>query len=220
MTTSRKRTYDHKSIIYAIMGGAMVGFGGTVLLSVDNPYLGAFLFAGALFIILSLKYSLFTGMVGYLFYYDKKEYTKKLFIALIGNLIGTFAIAMLMRQTRFGPALIAQAQLKTGVKLNDSPQSLFILAFFCNMFVTNAVHQFKYNRYQVGKYLAIFISIMTFVLSGFEHSIADSFFFFLAGEFNLLALRNFFLILVANILGGLVIPTLSLMYDDTFSIAG
>ena len=159
-------------------------------------------------------------MVGYLFYYDKKEYTKKLFIALIGNLIGTFAIAMLMRQTRFGPALIAQAQLKTGVKLNDSPQSLFILAFFCNMFVTNAVHQFKYNRYQVGKYLAIFISIMTFVLSGFEHSIADSFFFFLAGEFNLLALRNFFLILVANILGGLVIPTLSLMYDETFSLAG
>ena len=61
---------------------------------------------------------------------------------------------------------------------------------------------------------------MTFVLSGFEHSIADSFFFFLAGEFNLLALRNFFLILVANILGGLVIPTLSLMYDETFRLAG
>lgn len=220
MTTSRKRTYDHKTIIYAIMAGIIVGFGGTVLLSVDNPYLGAFLFAGQLFIILSLQYSLFTGMVGYFFYNDRKEFVKKLAVVLMGNLIGTFLVAMLIRQTRFGPALIEQAQLKAGVKLNDTPQSLFILAFFCNMFVTNAVHQFKYNRYQVGKYLAIFVSIMTFVLSGFEHSIADSFFFFLAGEFNLLALRNFFLILVANILGGLVIPTLSLMYDETFILAG
>lgn len=220
MTTSRKRTYDHKTIIYAIMAGIIVGFGGTVLLSVDNPYLGAFLFAGQLFIILSLQYSLFTGMVGYFFYNDRKEFVKKLAVVLMGNLIGTFLVAMLIRQTRFGPALIEQAQLKAGVKLNDTPQSLFILAFFCNMFVTNAVHQFKYNRYQVGKYLAIFVSIMTFVLSGFEHSIADSFFFFLAGEFNLLALRNFFIILVANILGGLVIPTLSLMYDETFSLAG
>ena len=220
MTQSRKRTYGHKTIIYGIMAGVMVGFGGIALLSVDNPYLGAFLFAGALFIILSLQYSLFTGMVGYFFYNERKEYTKKLFIVLIGNLIGTFTVAMLMRLTRFGPALIEQAQLKTAVKLGDSPLSLFILAFFCNMFATNAVHQFKYNRFQVGKYLAIFISIMTFVLSGFEHSIADSFFFFLAGEFNLLALRNFFLILIANILGGLVIPSLSLMYDDTFSIAG
>lgn len=88
------------------------------------------------------------------------------------------------------------------------------------MFVTNAVHQFKYNRYQVGKYLAIFISIMTFVLSGFEHSIADSFFFFLAGEFNLLALRDFFIILIANILGGLIIPTINLLYDDSFRLAG
>lgn len=220
MTVSRKRNYNHKSIIYAIMGGVMVGFGGTVLLSVDNPYMGAFLFAGALFIILSLQYSLFTGMVGYFFYNERKEYTKKLLIALIGNLIGTFAIAMLMRQTRFGPALIEQAQLKTAVKLGDSPLSLFILAFFCNMFVNNAVHQFKYNRYQVGKYLAIFVSIMTFALSGFEHSIADSFFFFLAGDFNLLALRNFFIIIIGNILGGLLIPSLALMYDDTFSIAG
>ena len=127
---------------------------------------------------------------------------------------------MLIRATRFGPELMEQAQLKTQVKLNDSPLSLFILAFFCNMFVTNAVHQFKYNRYQVGKYLAIFISIMTFVLSGFEHSIADSFFFFLAGEFNLLALRDFFIILIANILGGLIIPTINLLYDDSFRLAG
>lgn len=220
MTQSRKRTYGHKTIIYGIMAGVMVGFGGIALLSVDNPYLGAFLFAGALFIILSLQYSLFTGMVGYYFYNEKKAYFKKLLIVLIGNLIGTFVIAMLIRATRFGPELMEQAQLKTQVKLNDSPLSLFILAFFCNMFVTNAVHQFKYNRYQVGKYLAIFISIMTFVLSGFEHSIADSFFFFLAGEFNLLALRDFFIILIANILGGLIIPTINLLYDDSFKLAG
>lgn len=57
----------YKDFILALMAGIIVGFGGIVLLSTENPYLGAFLFAGALFIILSLKYNLFTGMIGYFF---------------------------------------------------------------------------------------------------------------------------------------------------------
>ena len=68
--------------------------------------------------------------------------------------------------------------------------------------------------------LAIFISIMTFVLSNFEHSIADSFFFFLAGAFNKKAVLAFLVVLAGNIIGGLVIPTVALIYEDTFRLQG
>ena len=74
------------------MAGISVGFGATVMIIVDNQYLGAFLFAGALFIILSLKYNLFTGMVGYFFYKGKSSFVKQLIIVLVGNLIGWLII--------------------------------------------------------------------------------------------------------------------------------
>lgn len=207
-------------LVYGIMAGFVVGFGGIVLLSVPSPTLGSFLFAGALFIILSLNYNLFTGMVGYFFYKEKKSYAKELAVVLLGNLIGTFIMATLIKFTRYGPGLMEVAQLKTADKLTDSLLSMFLLGIFCNMFVTNATHQFKYNPYQVGKYLAIFISIMTFVLSGFEHSIADSFFFFLAGDFTLRMVQVFFVVLIGNIIGGLIIPTVALIYDDNFKLKG
>lgn len=210
----------YKDFILAMMAGIIVGFGGIVILSTENPYLGAFLFAGALFIILSLKYNLFTGMVGYYFYNERKAYMKKLFVVLLGNLLGTFLVASLIKLTRIGPDLVLEAQARTAIKLSDSLGSMFILSIFCNMFVTNATHQFKYNPYQVGKYLAIFISIMTFVLSSFEHSIADSFFFFLSGKIDSQILLIFLVVLVGNILGGLIIPTVALAYDDNFKLEG
>lgn len=218
-----KRLQDsakYKDFILAMMAGIIVGFGGIVILSTENPYLGAFLFAGALFIILSLKYNLFTGMVGYYFYNERKAYMKKLFVVLLGNLLGTFLVASLIKLTRIGPDLVLEAQARTAIKLSDSLGSMFILSIFCNMFVTNATHQFKYNPYQVGKYLAIFISIMTFVLSSFEHSIADSFFFFLSGKIDSQILLIFLVVLLGNIIGGLIIPTVALAYDDNFKLEG
>lgn len=209
-----------KAFIYGIMAGVIVGLGGTVLLTVENSYLGSFLFAGALFIILSLEYDLFTGQVGYFFYKERKSYTIHLLVVLLGNLVGTFLTAMLIRATRLGPHLIEIVQIKTHVKMNDSFASLFILGMFCNMFVTNAAHQFKYNPYQVGKYMAIFVSIMTFALSGYEHSIADSFFFFLGGEYNWDVLRAFLSVLLGNIVGGFIIPTIALKYDEHFRLKG
>lgn len=219
MRQSVKETHL-KAFVYGVMAGVIVGLGGIVLLTVKNTYLGSFLFAGALFIILSLEYDLFTGQVGYFFYKERKPYSIHLLIVLLGNLVGTFLTAMLIRSTRLGPDLIAAAQLKTNVKMHDSVISLMILGFFCNMFVTNATHQFKYNPYQVGKYVAIFVSIMTFALSGYEHSIADSFFFFLGGEYNILVLRAFLAVLFGNILGGLIIPTIALKFDEHFRLKG
>ena len=159
-------------------------------------------------------------MVGYYFYNERKAYMKKLFVVLLGNLLGTFLVASLIKLTRIGPDLVLEAQARTAIKLSDSLGSMFILSIFCNMFVTNATHQFKYNPYQVGKYLAIFISIMTFVLSSFEHSIADSFFFFLSGKIDSQILLIFLVVLVGNILGGLIIPTVALAYDDNFKLEG
>lgn len=210
----------YKDFVYGFMAGVIVGLGGIVKLSIPSKALGSFLFAGALFIILSLEYYLFTGMVGYYFYKERKTYRIKLIKVLLGNLLGTFTVAKMISLTRYGENLIRLAERSVAIKTSDNLLSIFILAIFCNMFVTNAVHQFKYNSYQVGKYLAIFISIMTFVLSGFEHSIADSFYFFLVGKINPRVISVFLIVLLGNIIGGLIIPTVALFYDEHFRLKG
>ena len=73
----------YKDFVYGIVAGIVVGFGGIIKLSVANETLGAFLFAGALFIILSLEYNLFTGMVGYYFYNERIPYIKRLAVILL-----------------------------------------------------------------------------------------------------------------------------------------
>ena len=49
------------------MSGLFIGIGGTAFLSVENRFLGAFLFSVGLFAILSMGLNLFTGKVCYLY---------------------------------------------------------------------------------------------------------------------------------------------------------
>ena len=49
-----------------ILAGVMVSVGGTVLLSVDNRYIGAALFSIALLVICYFGFNLYTGKVGFL----------------------------------------------------------------------------------------------------------------------------------------------------------
>jgi len=217
--TSQQVSYS-KDFSGGIMAGAMISLGTAVMLAVENPYVGTLLFSGGLFTVLCLKYNLFTGMLGYFFYNEKISYAKRLAVVLLGNVVGTYLVAILLRTTRLSPALVAGAQAKTAVKLNDSWRSLFVLGFFCNIFVTNAAHQFKYNPHELGKYIAIFVSIMTFVLTGYEHSIADSFLFLLAGDYSLRALGAFLVVVAGNIVGGLIVPTYALYQDESLVLRG
>lgn len=61
---------------------------------------------------------------------------------------------------------------------------------------------------------------MTFVLSGFEHSIADSFYFFLVGDISPRVITIFLVVLFGNIIGGVIIPTVALIYDESFYLKG
>ena len=62
--------------------------------------------------------------------------------------------------------------------------SLFILGFFCNIFVYIAVEGYKTFPLALGKYLAIFVGITVFIMSGYEHSVADMFYYFMAGQMD------------------------------------
>lgn len=55
--------------------------------------------------------------------------------------------------------------------------SLFILGIFCNLLIFVAVDGFKENPHEIGKYLSLFFGVSVFIICGFEHCVADMFYF-------------------------------------------
>ena len=194
-----------KNLILSIYSGLCIGLGGTVYLSCDNKILGSFLFGLGLFTILNFGFNLFTGKVGY-FVNNKPSYWGFLGIVWLGNFIGTFLFAKMIAATRYGATLQAKANALCLVKDGDSIVSLLVLGIFCGMLMFIAADGYKNIENQVGKVVVVFLPVMVFILSGFEHCIADMFYFSLAGDFSALMLKSLIVITVGNSIGGGLIP--------------
>lgn len=194
-----------KNLILSIYSGLCIGLGGTAYLSCDNKILGSFLFGLGLFTILNFGFNLFTGKVGY-FVNNKPSYWGFLGIVWLGNFIGTFLFARMIAATRYGATLQAKASALCLVKDGDSIVSLLILGIFCGMLMFIAADGHKRIENQAGKVVIVFLPVMVFILSGFEHCIADMFYFSLAGDFSALMLKSLIVITVGNSIGGGLIP--------------
>ena len=194
-----------KNLVLSIYSGLCIGLGGTAYLSCDNKVLGSFLFGLGLFTILNFGFNLFTGKVGY-FVNNKPSYWGFLGIVWLGNFIGTFLFARMIAATRYGATLQAKACALYLVKNGDSIVSLLILGIFCGMLMFIAADGFKSIENQAGKVVVVFLPVMVFILSGFEHCIADMFYFSLAGDFSTLMLKSLVVITVGNSIGGGLIP--------------
>ena len=59
---------------------------------------------------------------------------------------------------------------------------------------------------EVGKYLALLFGVTVFILCGFEHCVANMFYFSMAGIFSVQMLVFLLLNTVGNCIGGLLIP--------------
>jgi formate/nitrite transporter FocA (FNT family) len=195
------------TFIQAVYAGLCIGVGGTVYLMCPSKTLGAFLFAIGLLTILLFKFKLFTGMTGYILE-NKPYYLIDLIIVWFGNLSGTCLVAWLISKTRLAVNLDF-----VEIKLADTWYSLFILGIFCGLLMFIGVSCFKCC---IGKADNIFALVMpvfcvaVFILAGFEHCIADMFYFALSGKL-IEGLPSLLIITAGNILGGILIPVVNLL---------
>ncbi len=191
-------------LLRAIATGFAIGIGGVVYLSCDNKYIGAFLFGTGLFVILSFGFNLFTGKVGYAVE-NKPSYLIDLAVIWLGNLIGTVVTACLVLCTRIS-GIGEKAQKICDVKLSDDLVSNFILAFFCGMLMFIAADGYKTINNSTGKMLAIFLPVVVFILSGFEHCVANMFYFTIAQVWSLKTFGYLIVMSLGNSVGGIFIP--------------
>lgn len=188
----------------AVMTGFAIGIGGSVYLSCDNKYMGAFLFGTGLFVILSFGFNLFTGKVGYAVE-NKPSYIIDLILIWLGNLTGTAIMGGMILCTRIASIGEKAAEI-CSVKFNDNLLSIFILAIFCGMLMFIAADGFKKIENPVGKMLAVFLPVMAFILSGYEHCIANMFYFTIAKVWSANTVLYLLVMTMGNAVGGMFIP--------------
>ena len=184
----------------AILAGIAIGIGALAFLSIENKIIGSIFFSVGLFIILNFILNLYTGKICYVV--ENKNYIQ-MPIILIGNFIGTLLIAQLTRLTKlilFAEKAYAICQLK----LNDNLLSLFILGIFCNIMIYLAVYGYNYFKNDISKIIALLFGVSIFIICGFEHCIADMFYFTFANIWSINAFITISIIVLGNTIGGIL----------------
>ena len=189
-----------------ILAGLMVTIGGGVFLSCENKVVGAVLFSVALLSICFKGFNLFTGKIGLIVNDHSKSAISTLLIGLLGNLVGTvvFGIALSYAIPSMFNTSVA---LCTSKLANQELWQTLIRAIFCGILMYLAVITYRENKTVVG----ILFCIPVFILSGYEHSIADMAYFAISRIVSLEAFIFLITVVIGNAIGGMLIPMLKLI---------
>lgn len=217
-----------KMLILGIFAGAFIGFGaygftvitsgaGTGFEATFAKYIGAGVFPVGLMLVVLCGAELFTGNNLMTLSVFKKEITvgamlRNWGVVWVANLIGSVLLAWLMSQSGlYGEAMTAKAIGIAEAKVAIPLFPVIIRAIFCNILVVLAVWMQSGAKDVIGKIFAIWFPIMLFVLSGFEHSVANMFFIpmgILCGAditWSQAFLNNIIPVTIGNIIGGAII---------------
>lgn len=221
--------------IFGILAGIYIAFGANVSIAVVSGgtldpgyarFLAGSVFSVGLMLVLIPGSELFTGnilmVIGFIYRrYSLVRVLRNWVIVYLGNLLGAVLLAGLI----FYSGLHMKSDILTSsgnvaLRIAESKLQLgfteaLCRGILCNMLVCLAVIMCIAARSIVGKILGIYFPIMTFIASGYEHSVANMFFLpmglMLKKEFTsdfFVIFNNLIPVTIGNVIGGLLIVLL------------
>lgn len=192
-----------KLILKSILAGILIGLGAFVYsacIGKGNPYVGAFLFSLGLISVFVLEANLFTGKIGEIKF--DKETIVNLLLILFFNFVGIMVVGL------FGLTNSSIIDVCTSLvesKLNKAWYQVIVDSILCGAIIHLAVLMYRKTK----SVLIVIICIMVFILSGFEHCIANLF-YYIAGyqAFTPLAFLYFVIYILGNSIGAIIINTI------------
>ena len=217
--------------LLGVLAGAFIGLGALMFTLVASDaslgfaasrLLGGLVFSLGLVLVIVAGAELFTGnnliaMAWAGGRVSTRELLRNWGVAFAGNLVGAAGLALLvwlagrgaLNQGAVGDTVIRIAGTKAQLPLAEA----FFSGVLCNVLVCMAVWMAMAGRSVTDKVLAVVFPITAFVAAGFEHSIANLFFFALAlllgapmGVVDMLG--NLVPVIAGNIVGGSVLVAL------------
>lgn len=192
-----------KDFILSILAGISISLGCLIYLLSSNVVIGAMFFTVGLFLVLTRGYNLFTGKVAYATNNDFK-YSIGLILMWIGNFIGTIILSLFTRFSSLYPKIVEKAETIVLTKTSQTYLSAFLLAFLCGIIIFLAVENFKNNKHEIGKYAGLFVLIPLFIICGFEHCVADMYYFLLTNDLVKNKVIYLIIITIGNSIGSIV----------------
>lgn len=180
-------------LIKAILAGICISMGCNVYLSCDNRYVGSILFATGLMTILLFDLNLYTGKVGYIVN-NKLDFIKVVCIILLGNIIGCICVGLC------SPSELARTLCEN--KLQIPLINVFYKSIMCGLLMFIAVDVYKTHN----TFIPAIFCVAAFILSGYEHSIADIAYIVMGRVLTLNSLVFIITVIVGNAIGGMTIP--------------
>ena len=205
-----------KIFLYGIFAGLAIGLGSFVF-TIVSTYLtsrGGMIFASALFsigliLVCTLGLQLYTGKVGVVF--DDREKLKEnalnLPIMLAGNAVGAFILGVICHFIFMNVPDINERIIAISVGKTTS-DTVFLQGIFCGALVYIAVYFFKNLNNYAMKIIGIITAVTLFVYCGFQHCIANMFYFGMAFNWNIDMLWNLLIVILTNSIGALLIRCL------------
>ena len=187
-----------KSFIRSIFAGAAIALGGTVFLACSNKIVGAFLFSVGLLTVLIFGFDLFTGKA------CNEAFIKdpgKLGLIWLGNFVGAVLFGLMVSTHA---SLLETAQTVATGKIGKPFYVIIIDGIICEFCIAIAVRGYA-KAEGIGKYLAVILGVMVFILAGAEHCVADM--FYLAAAQTTAVIDAFVFLVwatVGNVIGGIL----------------
>lgn len=189
-------------MIESIFAGLLIAMGGAMYLAIDNEVVGAIMFSLGLLTILHFQLRLFTGKAGLLLSGDIRPV--RLGSIWCGNLLGTGIGAMLCLLVSWSDkhGFIQGATKIMNTRTSNMWFENIILGIFCGLLMYIAV-----TAYETKPWVTV-MCVSAFILSGFNHCVADMFYFFIASpHINIgLAAITILCTTIGNVIGCNIIP--------------
>ena len=199
-----------RKTIDGVLAGIMIIIGCTVYLSClnINKVYGALLFAVALITICYKGFSLYTGKIGFMTIKNFRKEFPTLSLGLFGNVLATLIFGLMINYAL--PQIKEKALAIVSDKLNQDFFEAFIKAIFCGILMYVAVALYKEKNTMLG----VVFCIPTFILCGFEHSIANMGYFAIAGVIDFNSFLYIWTVILGNTVGGLLFPALKSVFKE------
>ena len=192
-------------IAKSISAGIAIGIGGAAYLSTGNPWV----FSIGLLMVCYFGLNLFTGKVSY---FDGKDLPAYLVMWLY-NTIAAYLMGILIAACK--PELVEKASSMAATKLGEGAMIIH-LAILCNIMIYVAVETRSHlsGPFSFISGVLLIFATTIFVICGFEHCIANAFYFGVAGVFSFK--MAFFLLINAfwNAVGGIIAHRLIFMRSE------
>ena len=209
-----------KTLWLGILAGAAIGVGSFTFLLIkyllrDYDPSGMFasmMFSVGLLTVCIFGLNLYTGKIG-VFLDDRekiKENSINLPIILLGNAIGAFGLGIIfhfifMNWEGFFNSYSGMRSI-TDAKCNSG--TVFIQGLLCGALVYIAVYCFKNFENWAMKIIGLVVSVTLFVYCGFQHCIANMFYFAFEFKWGIDVLWNLLIVILTNSVGALFVRCL------------